>query len=287
MSDSPNLPKLELGGIVVWDARQWFPDKGNSGAVVFRPRAPADVAEIAIHHDAVAFSGLDLDFDGSTVDEERARMQASYNWHTKYWPTSQDNRGDGWNWPAMGYHLYVFPKSGRIYLVGDLATIRAHVANRNTPSIGIVGAGDFTRRRPGGMLIVAYGQAAAWSWLWRGAQLPIDGHRVWAAKNPPAVRAAWGTSCPGNTHASWIPDVRRIAKQAYESIMEDDSMTFIGVGHDKAKTGRDFESFRLYVGPNGLEREKIGTKEERLALAAAGYPLRELTREQLEQYAER
>ncbi len=68
---------------------------------------------------------------------------------------------------------------------------------------------------------------------------------------------------------------------------ERDTMTFIGVGCDRATLGTDqFESFRLYVGP-GLEREKITTKEERMALAAAGYPLLELTAAELGQYAER
>ena len=221
MADNPALPKIELGGIVVWDAREWFPYKGDSGAVVFRPRTPDRVEETAIHHDAVAFSGLDLDFNGSTVDEERARMQASYNYHTKHWPGATSTRGDGWNWPGMGYHLYTFP-SGRIYLVGELATIRAHVAYRNTRSTGVVGAGDFTLKQPHGLHVVAYGQAVAFSWLWRGAELPVEGHRVWAAQNPLSVRSAWGTSCPGDTHEKWMPDVRRIAKIEYKRALDVD-----------------------------------------------------------------
>ncbi len=226
MSDDPALPKIELGGIVVWDARKWFPYKGNGGAVVFRPRTMDQIEETAIHHDAVAFSGRDLDFNGSTVDEERDRMQASYNWHTKQWPNALVGGGaQGWNWPGMGYHLYTFP-SGRIYLVGEIDTIRAHVAYRNLPSTGIVGAGDFTRRKPQGLHIVAYAMAAAWSWLVRGAELPLSGHRVWAEMNPPEVRSAWGTSCPGDTHGNWIPDVRRIANIEYErATKEVDDMT--------------------------------------------------------------
>jgi hypothetical protein len=212
MSDDPALPKLTLGGITVWDAREWFPTKtgGGSGAVVFRPRTYAQIEGVAIHHDAVAFSGLDLDFDGSTVDEERARMQASYNWHTMLYPQPTATRGDGWNWPAMGYHLYSFP-SGRIYLVGDILTIRAHVAYLNTPLIGIVGAGDFTIKRPQGAHVVSYGQAVAYAWLARGSELPVECHRTWAEQT------SWLTSCPGDTYNVWVPDVRRVAKQAYKT----------------------------------------------------------------------
>ena len=84
MSDDPALPVIELGGIRVFDAREWFPYKGGGGAVVFRPRTVDQIEEVAIHQDAVAFSGADLNFNGTTVDEESARMQTSYDWHTKH-----------------------------------------------------------------------------------------------------------------------------------------------------------------------------------------------------------
>ncbi len=213
MNGDPDLPLLERGGIKVWDATVWFPTK-SGGNVVFRPRTATQIEETAIHHDAVTFDGRDLNFNGTTVDEERGRMQASYNWHTKFWPSASYTPGQGWNWPGMGYHLYCFP-SGRIYLVGDILSIRAHVAYRNTRSTGIVGAGDFTRERPDGLLVTAYGQAAAWSWLVRGAALPLEGHRIWAGMNAAGVRSVWATSCPGDTYEKWIPDVRRIANLEY------------------------------------------------------------------------
>lgn len=66
---------------------------------------------------------------------------------------------------------------------------------------------------------------------------------------------------------------------------EDDDMAFIGVGCDKATIGTNqFESFRLYVTGLGLFRERIPTSAQREALAAAGYPLLQLTRTQLAQY---
>jgi len=69
---------------------------------------------------------------------------------------------------------------------------------------------------------------------------------------------------------------------------EGDNMTFIGVACDRATLGTgQFESFRLYVTAAGLVREKIPNQGEREALAAAGFKLMELTKKQLDKYAER
>ena len=69
---------------------------------------------------------------------------------------------------------------------------------------------------------------------------------------------------------------------------QEDDMTFIGVGANKATLGTDnFESFRLYVTATGLVREKIPNAGEREALAIAGYPLLQLTSAQLNKYEER
>ncbi len=288
MSDDPALPVIELGGIRVFDAREWFPYKGDGGAVVFRPRTANQIEEVAIHHDAVAFSGTDLNFNGTTVDEESARMQSSYDWHTKHWPGTE-MIGGGWNWPSMGYHLYTFP-SGRIYLVGEILTIRAHVAYRNTRSGGVVGAGDFTRAKPQAAHIITYAQATAFIWLVRGAGLPVEGHRTWAAQNPVEVRRAWGTSCPGETHETWIPDVRRVAKIEYRralkrpapiALEDDDMKPFLAWDRDRQRiyligpwgaswitTAKDVKKFEELYGKldvrfgkatmDALDQKKIG-----------------------------
>ena len=94
-------------------------------------------------------------------------------------------------------------------------------------------------------------------------------------------RDFYATACPGD---GMMAVIDQITLNRYSALEEDD-MTFIGVGHDKAKTGGQFQSFRLYVTAEGLRRDKIATKEERDALAAAGYPLTKLTKAQLEQYA--
>jgi len=265
MSDDPALPVIELGGIRVWDAREWFPYKGDDGAVAFRPRTAEQIEEIAIHHDAVAFSGADLNFNGSTVDEERDRMQASYNWHTKHWPGAS-MVGGGWNWPGMGYHLYTFP-SGRIYLVGEILTIRAHVAYRNTRSGGVVGASDFTRVKPPPAHIAAFARATAFVWLVRGAELPVEGHRTWAAQNPVEVRRAWVTSCPGDKYDLWIPDVRRVAKIEYKRALKAPSL-IVQEGDEMAtfvKDPSDPDQWVWIITANTRRR----MHGERVALAAA------------------
>lgn len=74
----------------------------------------------------------------------------------------------------------------------------------------------------------------------------------------------------------------------FESQEAEDEMTFIGVGVDRSALGTaDFKSFRLYVTGAGLIREKISNAAEREALAAAGYPMLQLTKAQLNKYKQR
>lgn len=206
MSEVPALPKLTVNGVDIWDARIWFPTRVGASGVTFWGRTAEQVTGLALHHDAVAFQDIDRNFSGTTIDEERARMQASYNWHTKFRDGNPDMKRigvDGWNWPGMGYHLYAFP-SGRIYLVGDLATVRAHVAHRNTPLAGLVLAGDFTNAPPVDGLLLAAGSALLYIWGWTGRIIEPRGHRQWAV-------AGWGTACPGNTYQAWVPSILEIA----------------------------------------------------------------------------
>lgn len=205
MPDEPNLPKLTINAVTVYDATEWFPTMPGRSGVVFHQRRIADIDTFAVHHDAVAFKDLDRNFNGTTLDEERARMQASYNWHTRWRDTAPPADVDvgGWNWPGMGYHLYAFP-SGRIYLVGDLATIRAHVAHRNTRSIGLVFAGEFMRTPPADGLLLAGGSALLYCWGFLGRLLDPKAHRQLAVPG-------WETSCCGDTYASWVPSLLDVA----------------------------------------------------------------------------
>ena len=108
------------------------------------------------------------------------------------------------------------------------------------------------------------------------ARFPVQPSDGWTLVEHTEVSNAF-TACPSD-RIPW-DDILELLT------VEEDDMTFIGVGHDKAKTGTHFQSFRLYVTAEGLRRDKIATKEEREALAAAGYPLTKLTKAQLEQYA--
>lgn len=219
MPEEPNLPKIEIAGVTVYDARQWFPDQAPAGGVVFHSRSLDQITGIAAHHDAVAFQDVDRNFNGTTIDEERARMQASYNWHTKFFPQPTPIQGwdgrYGWNWPGMGYHIYVFP-SGRIYLIGTLQTVRAHVAYRNTPLAGIVFAGDFTTLRPAIGSILAGGAAILWLWALIERIIPTEGHRWHAVEG-------WETSCPGDTYAEWVPRLEQTAAKLAAALANEDA----------------------------------------------------------------
>ena len=177
----PQLPKITLAGVTVYDARSWFPDLSPWYA-----RTKEQITGVALHPDAAAY-------DGTTIDDERQRMQTIYDFHT----------GPTWDWPGIGYNLDCFP-SGRIYLVGDMLTVRAHVAHRNTPLAGIVGAGDFTEHPPSVGHILTYGSALVWTWAYTGRILPAEGHRFWAVEG-------WATACPGDTWQNWVPVVKNAA----------------------------------------------------------------------------
>ena len=201
MAQDPPLPFYQLAGVKVWRAEEWFPTKSMQGAqVAFHPRDRSQVTGIAIHHDAVAFDGADKNFNGQTWDEEKTRMGASYNWHTKHYPGFMPGGAfSGWNWPGMGYHHYVFP-SGRVYEVGRLSTVRAHVAHRNTPLAGVVMAGDFSTNRPQLGTLLAAALSCLYLWTWAGRNLAVKGHRQYAVPG-------WETSCPGDTYRWSVPQI--------------------------------------------------------------------------------
>lgn len=98
---------------VVYDVGSIFPDLDQSWK-----RPLAEVTGFAAHHDAVAFSGLDTDFDGHRSDEEFARLRAIYEHHTVTNP-----------WNGIGYHG-VGALEDRIYVPRQdvLHTHRAHVS---------------------------------------------------------------------------------------------------------------------------------------------------------------
>lgn len=151
----------------------------------FPRRTVAQITGIALHHDAAFFDGADKNFNGTTEDEEYARIYAVHRMHT------QTN-----GWGGIAYHLYVFP-SGRMWHVGDLLTIRAHVHSRNLPLVGIVAAGNFTSVPPPLGTLLAYSNAIDAVNRQLKKPLPYKGHRDWAIPSQP-------TACPGDTYQQWI-----------------------------------------------------------------------------------
>lgn len=208
MSEEPDLQKFKINGVTVYDAVSWFPDLTGGPTGSFSSRDKGKVDGIAIHHDAVAYGG-------TTVAEERARMQATFNFHTKYyhagWATAPP--GTGWNWPGIGYHLYTFP-SGHIYEVGRLGLRRAHVSNENHRLMGVVMAGNFMAQAPVVGSVLGAGAAVHYLWGWRGKGLTVKGHREWGVPGH--------TPCPGDTFESWLPDVTTVA----------DTLAAVGDGSD-------------------------------------------------------
>lgn len=64
------------------------------------------------------------------IMHRNATVNDIHNWH----------RGFGWS--GIGYHYYI-RKNGRTYKGRNIDVIGAHVAGKNTPSIGIALEGDF------------------------------------------------------------------------------------------------------------------------------------------------
>jgi hypothetical protein len=88
-----------------------------------------------LHHDAVAFTGADLDFDGETFDESVARIEAIARYHVAAKP-------NGRGWPGIAYHLGIDP-AGRLFILSTLDLLRYHVGDHNGEQIGFVMFGNF------------------------------------------------------------------------------------------------------------------------------------------------
>ena len=220
------MREMTLGGHAVTSVL----DELTSG---FPTRALSEITGIAVHHDAGFFDGADKNFNGTTVDEEHKRIFAVHRMHV----TSN-------GWEGIAYHLYVFP-SGRIWYVGDLRTIRAHVAHQNTHLAGIVLAGDFTTNPPMLGSILGLANAIDAINIECGRPLPYKGHRQWVK---PEHLPQWATACPGDTFEKWLHKPREIiaAGLARETAARADAAIFaalapnlkadrMGVLHDQVR----------------------------------------------------
>lgn len=126
----------------VYDVSEFFPDVDKR-----RIRSRDVISGFAMHHDAVAFSGVDQNFNGHKTDEEFRRLKAIYDYHIL----------QGWN--GIGYHS-VHGLENRIYVprTDFLDVHRAHVSGTdpsgviwNSRLIGCCFMGHYAdKKAPGG-----------------------------------------------------------------------------------------------------------------------------------------
>ena len=146
------------------------------------------VNEIIIHHAAGSFFSMD-------ESDEHALLRRIHDQHI--------NQG----WPGISYPLMVFP-SGRIYLCGDLNTVRYHCAGPDDPEtsqvvsrfnergLAICMAGNFSTSYPNLGLLQAARRAVANVQFAYGSFLPVVGHTD-----------RFNTQCPGSSWEQWRSDV--------------------------------------------------------------------------------
>ncbi len=123
---------------------------------------------------------------------------------------------------GFAYHLAVFP-SRRIYLVTPLAMRGAHVAGRNGHLVAVVLIGTFTALAPVAAQLETAIAARAYVERQLPGQLTWKGHRGWADPSHP-------TACPGDTHASWVPQLS--TREEVRTVYTDDQINkrFIALG---------------------------------------------------------
>ena len=163
-----------------FDTRTLFPDVPPG----YSARDALMVQRIIIHHDAVPFDSLDQ-------PAEMLRIQASYAHHLAQ------------GWQGIAYNLYVFP-SGRVYYVGEWATVRYHtrgpddpltpqvVSAHNEQGFAIAIAGNYSISPPTPYTLRTTRAAVANVQFMFSRFLPVSGHQQHS-----------GTSCPGATWPSW------------------------------------------------------------------------------------
>lgn len=100
-------------------------------------------------------------------------------------------------WADIGYHFAVGP-DGKLYKGRDVQYVGAHVAGKNTGSIGVVALGNYNVQKPTQPFLLSLHKLLAWLCL-EFSILPeaITGHRDHLS-----------TECPGNHLYARLPEVR-------------------------------------------------------------------------------
>ena len=145
-------------------------------------RDESKVDALAIHHDATVMVAGDLDYNGSTLDEDMDRIEAVWDYHSL-------TKG----WGRIGYHGMVSP-NGRAFLTLPPQWVGAHIHGRNRITDGLCFMGYLSRLPPTKQAICAMGVLIAAFWRYRGGFPNISGHRGFPNQS---------TECPGNTAPDW------------------------------------------------------------------------------------
>ena len=169
-----------MHGVDVLDIRHFWPND--------RPLLDgAAVTAVLTHHDGVLMAAGDVDYSGSTLDEDLERIDAIH----------RHSEAEGWG--AFPYHLAASP-NGRLFFCRDLDRRGSHIYRRNHETLGVVALGNFMSMVPGYRQVRAVGAGVALAVREVGRDVEWPGHREYAVAEHP-------TSCPGDSWESWRPAV--------------------------------------------------------------------------------
>lgn len=163
-------------------------------------------------------------------------------------------------WSGIGYHL-VITKDGTVHYVGDVATARANVLNKNEQVIGITIVGDFTKHLPSDEQIKSAHDLCKY-FLTEVPSIPtlnswdqVVGHKDLQA-----------TQCPGT---SWPDDMRqRIIDRRVYSTQLDLEPTSVPTSELEHPCCDKYGDVLVAV---ELPREPQDVPSERVTKAIAGY----------------
>lgn len=181
-------------------------------------RASLDWARVdggAWHHSVTETPAADW-----TKDQELEVLDAIDRYHRQ--PQWRNWGGELVSLGGFAYHLALFP-SRRVYLVTPLGMRGAHVASHNGHLVAVVLIGTFTNYPPVRAQLETAIEARGYVEHHRTQMLPWKGHRDWAELLSP-------TACPGDTHASWVPQLS--TREEVRTVYTDDQINrrFIALG---------------------------------------------------------
>ncbi len=174
---------FRIGRIDVADIRDFWPLEGSAA----RPAPLDNMIGIALHHDAILMPAGDLDYSGSSLDEDLERIDIIHR------------HALASDWGHFPYHMVATP-NGRLFYTVDLDRYGAHIARRNHELKGICILGNYMTGQPTPAALCAAGAAVTAILQARGGIFPIRPHLEWALPG-------YGTLCPGDTWPAYFDKI--------------------------------------------------------------------------------